>query len=267
MIIDFHTHAFPEVIAKKAMDKLIPNCPTRAYTDGTVKGLKDRLRKSYVDMGVVLNITTKPGGEKTVNDTAADYLQDKQLVFFGSVNPHSDNPIEEIKRIAKMGIKGVKFHPDYQNFFIDDEKVYPIYEAAANLGLIISFHTGYDSYSPNLMHAPPQGLLNVIDSFTGAKMVFAHLGGTHCWDDVERYVAGAPVYLDTAICATYADPAQTARIIKKHGSHRVLFGSDCPWENPKDSVEYIKKLDINESSKMDILYKNAVELLGFMQGE
>ena len=127
MLIDFHTHCFPDAIAAGAVDKLaFASGGLTPYTDGTVAGLKDRMQRDGVDRSVVLHIATNERQQKKVNDFAAS-INGGNIVSFGAVFPTAPDALEELERIQSLGMKGVKLHPDYQGFSVDDEKMKPIY--------------------------------------------------------------------------------------------------------------------------------------------
>ena len=139
---------------------------------------------------------------------------------------------------------------------------YPVYERCADLGLIVVIHAGSDPVSPGEIHADPQAIARVLDRFPRLILVAAHFGGTDCWDDVLRHLVGKQVYLDTALSAGNI-PADTARqIIRAHGAHRILFGSDCPWHSSAMDAEFIRSLGLSEQEEEQIFYQNACALLG-----
>lgn len=263
-IIDFHTHTFPDKIAPKAIDKLKSTSGLINYTDGTLSDLLEKNKVCHIDQSVILNIATSPTQHTTINNTAYTINQtyQNQVIAFGSVHFQAEDALIELERIHQLGIKGIKLHPDYQGFMIDDEQLFPIYEKCQKLGLIVAFHAGFDSYSPDLIHARPKASLHVIKQFPDLKIVLAHFGGNECWDDVEEYLIGENVYFDTAMCYTFADKKQIERMIKNHDENKILLGSDCPWENPSDSVNFILSLDISDEAKEKILGLNAKKLLG-----
>ena len=261
MIIDFHTHAFSEKIVEKAMGNLTATSGIMPYTDGTVNGLLEIMNNSGVDKSVVLPIATKPSQQKIVNSWAKEIMSDK-IYAFGSVHPDAEDALEELDRIKESGLYGVKLHPDYQGFFFDDPRAYPVYERCADLGLIVVIHAGSDPVSPGVIHADPQAIARVLDRFPRLILVAAHFGGTDCWDDVLRHLVGKQVYLDTALSAGNI-PADTARqIIRAHGAHRILFGSDCPWHSSAMDAEFIRSLGLSEQEEEQIFYQNACALLG-----
>lgn len=263
MIIDFHTHAFSDKIVEKAMSSLTGTSGIKPYTDGSLSGLLIHMDKCGVDKSVILPIATKPSQQKIINAWAAEIMSER-ICPFGSVHPDADDACIELENIKKLGLYGVKLHPDYQNFMADDEKVYPIYEKCVQLSLPIVFHAGYDPLSPDKIHGKPKAFAKVHRDFPQLKMILAHLGGMYRWEQVERYIAGTDgeVYLDVSFTAGEIGRKILERIISKHGTDRILMASDCPWDSPENEIKMINSLDIPESDKQKIFYKNAAGLLG-----
>lgn len=262
MPIDFHTHAFPDTVAEKAIPTL-SRCSggvVPAY-DGKISSLKAHMRENDVDSAVVLNIATNPHQQKKVNDFAISLVGDKMLVPFGSVHPDSADAIAELERLAAAGIKGVKLHPDYQNFFVDEDRLFPIYKKIAALGLITVFHAGVDIGYPKPVHCTPQRLLKVLDLFGDAPVIAAHFGGYMLWENVLEHLCGTPIYFDTAFSYGKIPPDFAKDIIISHGADRILLGSDMPWSTPTDEERLIRSLRLDDVSTDAILFNNAKRLL------
>lgn len=262
MIIDFHVHAFPDALAAKALP-LLSKCSggVKPNYDATISGLESYLAKNNVDYAVVLNIATNPHQEKKVNDFAISLLEKKNIIPFGSVHPDSPNALSELERLAKAGIRGIKLHPDYQHFFVDDEKMFPIYKKIAELGFITVFHAGVDIGYPNPVHCTPERLLRVLDLFDDAPVVAAHFGGWLLWDSVLEDLCGTKVYLDTAFSSGKMPPNYAKELIKAHGADKVLLGSDMPWSDTLDEVRFVQSLDLSAEDEEKILSNNAKRLL------
>lgn len=262
--IDFHIHTFPDKIAEGAVSKLQRISGLSPFTNGTLADTIEKVRKTPIDRFVLMNIATLPKQQTTINNVAAKVNADfgGKIISFGSVHFEAEDCLSELERIKSLGIKGIKLHPDYQGFMIDDERLFPIYEKCSELGLPIVFHSGWDYYSPDLVHAPPKRSAETAKRFPKLKMILAHFGGLKMWDEVEENLVGIEnIFFDTAMCASYADTQQIERMIKAHGEDRVLLGSDCPWENPGKSVDFILKMDLPDSAKEKILSGNAKRLL------
>lgn len=267
MYIDFHVHAFVDAIAERAVSKLKSTMLSSGYpdpkmpvTNGTIAELFGKLDEWGVDAGVLLPIATKPSQQTSINNWAAE-IQCERLYCYGTVHPDAEDVYEELERIKSLGLRGVKFHPDYQEFLADEERLFPIYRKCAELNLPVIFHAGLDCLSMDLIHCTPQMGANICDNVPELTFIMAHLGGNRCWDDVEKYLVGRNVYLDTAFIAGALSDEQLLRIIKNHGADKILLASDCPWDSTADEIALINRLELSKEEKDMIFYKNALKLL------
>ncbi len=263
MTIDFHVHVFPDRVAEKAIPELAERSCLIPVTDGTLSGMETRMDEFGIDDFVVLSIATNPRQMHKVNDFAIE-LKNRGRLVFGSVHPFAEDMPDELSRIKEAGLLGIKLHPVYQGFAINDRRAYPVYECCRALKMPICFHAGVDVGYPRDMAAMPKASADLLRDFPDLVMVFAHLGGYSVWDDVITYLAGRGenVYFDTSAVNWTIDPEFAARLIRKHGADRVLFGSDCPWESPKTAAQFIESLDLPDDQKEMIFSKNALRLLG-----
>lgn len=261
MIIDFHTHCFPEKIAQKAVSGLEFNSGGVApNTDGTLQGLLSKMDSDGVDISVVLNIATNERQQHSVNDFAAS-IQSDRIICFGSVYPDAPDALDELERIKELGLAGVKLHPEFQNFYVDDEKMKPIYKKISELGLITLFHAGMDvGYRPPY-HCTPERLERALSWFF-APVVAAHLGGLDESGEVIKRLCGKDnLYLDTAYSYGIVPKPVLSDIIEAHGVDKILFGSDCPWHRPVWEKKMLSVLDLTEEEKNKIYCENAKKLL------
>ncbi len=261
MIVDFHTHCFPDDLAARALPRLEERAGVKAALDGTLGALRRSMGRAGIDVSVVQQIATRPGQERTINGWAAA-VRDQGIICFGSLHPDSPDWREELRRLIGLGLPGVKFHPDYQDFFADDPKMFPIYESVCAAGLPILFHAGIDIGLPDPCHGRPQMLRKVFDRFPEGKWIAAHLGGYLCWDEVRDQLIGRPVYLDTSYTFHRLGAEGMRELIRAHGADRILFGSDSPWADQARAVEEIKSLGLAAAEEEAVLGGNARRLLG-----
>lgn len=262
MVIDFHTHTFPDRIAKATIESLSKCSGITPYTDGTTTGLKRSMQEGKVDISVILPVVTKPVQFETVNRVAAKLCeQEEGLISFGGIHPDCADIRRKVKEIKSLGLKGIKIHPAYQEVYMDDIRYLRILEAAAEEGLIISVHAGVDIGLPEPVYAAVEKIARAIRDTAPRKLVLAHLGGWKEWDAVEELLAGEEVYMDTAFLEDYISDEQLVRIIRKHGAGKILFGTDCPWSGQKESIARIEGLPLSEEEKALIFGENAKKLL------
>ncbi len=263
MIIDFHTHTFPEKIAKASIESLSKCSGITPHTDGTADGLRRSMEEACVDLSVILPVVTRPAQFETVNRVAARICEaGGGLLSFGGIHPDCSDIRQKIREIKALGLKGIKIHPAYQEVYMDDIRYLRILDAATEQGLIISVHAGVDIGLPEPVYAAVEKILYAVRETKPEKLVLAHLGGWKEWDAVEELIAGEKVYLDTAFLEDYISDEQLLRIIRRHGAERILFGTDCPWSGQRESIERFKKLSLTEEERTLIFSGNVERLFG-----
>ena len=268
MLIDFHTHLFPDKIAARAIESLengIINTHgtllLKPQTDGTLAGLIKSMDECGVDMSIVMPIATSPTQHTTINRFAKEITDNKRIISFGSVHPRQEDWEETLEYIALGGLKGIKMHPEFQSFFVDEPIVEKIVRKCEKLGLWVLFHAGEDyGYKPPF-HCTPQRLIRLLDK-TGCKnIIAAHFGSFSMWEDVDKYLVGTDIYMDTSMTSGFLDRGLCRDMLLRHGSDKILFGSDNPWQSPGQSYEYLISLDLPKDDLEKIKHENAERIL------
>lgn len=263
MIIDFHTHIFPEKIAEKTIKFLSDKSGVKNNTSGTADGLVQSMEKAGADISVVMPVATRPSQFDSINKfaCAVNEKYGGRLLSFGGIHPFSDNYKEELKQIKNMGLIGIKLHPDYQDCFIDDIRCKRVIYEASALGLIITVHAGRDIGYNDPVHCTPKKTLELIREVRPEKLVLAHMGGWDMWDETEELICGENVWLDTAFCLEYMREEKFISLIEKHGYEKVLFATDSPWSPQKEYIEKISAIISDEKVRTAILGGNAEKLI------
>ena len=267
MVIDFHTHVFPDKIAVKTVEHLAKISGNVPYSNGTITNLLSRIENGKVDVCVNLPVLTKPEQFDSVLDFAIQINKNyamgrKKIVSFAGIHPACDDMKGKLTLVKNAGIKGVKIHPDYQNTFIDDDGYLEILRCAKELDLIVVTHAGVDSaYRTQPPKCPPNLVSKVLTEVEGVKFVLAHFGAAEMTGDVLEYLAGKNVYFDTAFVLKDLKKDEFLSVLKKHGEDRILFASDFPWSDFDSDVDIIKSFGLDSQVEDKILYKNASRLL------
>ena len=261
MVIDFHVHAFNPKIAERAVASLADCCKVAPLTDGLVETTVKRMDEWGIDKACLLSIATKPTQQKVINDWAAEQDRERFIPFM-ALHPDAPDYAEELERAKGMGLRGIKLHPDYQGFTVDDPKLDEFFDMIEKSGLPAVIHSGFDPVSPDIVHCVPESAKTLAERHRDMKLVLAHMGGNFMYDDVLDILAGieGEVYFDTAYGNACPDDMML-KIINKHGAERILFASDCPWDNGAKIKEKILRLPISDDKKELILGKNAERLL------
>ena len=265
MIIDFHTHIFPDKIAQKTIDYLSGVGGIQAFSDGRASELVKRLEDANVDIGVTLPVITNPSQFDSINNFAAQINQEyadkkTRLISFAGIHPKCEDIDAKMSFIAKSGFLGVKIHPDYQGTFINDEGYVKILECAREYDLVVVSHTGVD-VAYDVVHAPPQLTLELIRKVPHSKLVLAHMGANEMYDEVLDLLCGEDVYLDTAYVLRFIGEDMFKKMLQKHGADRILFASDSPWSDIRGDVEILKSFELDNQTKEKIFCENAKKLL------
>ncbi|WP_129723119.1 amidohydrolase family protein [Xylanivirga thermophila] len=254
-IIDIHTHAFPKNIEPKAVNFLRKYYGLEIPCSATMDSLIKSAKQGNVDKIVVCSTATSAHQVEDINNFIS-YNTDDRLIGFGTIHPDYLDFENEIKRIQHLGLKGIKLHPDFQKFYIDDPKMFPIYEAIGDK-LPILMHTG----DPNVDYSSPKRLSKVLDLFPKLRIIAAHMGGYCRWSEAEEYLIGKELFIDTSSTLFKLSPKQVTDIIRKHGTHKVLFGTDYPVSSHKEELDRFFHLPLTTKEQEAILWENASELL------
>lgn len=262
MTIDFHTHCFPDKIAERAIGKLsFASGGLINYTDGTKNGLISAMALEKVDVSVVLSIATNEHQMQSVNDFAGELNKEKGIIAFGSVYPWAPDALDELERIKSMGLLGVKLHPEYQSFYVDDEKMKPIYKKISDLGLITVFHAGEDYGFDAPYHCMPENLAKALSWFS-SPVVAAHWGGLNAAEKVLKDLPKADcLFIDTSFGYGQLSRSTALKIAEKYGIDRLLFATDSPWHTPGLERRLLETMGLSEDEKTAVFSGNAKKLL------
>jgi predicted TIM-barrel fold metal-dependent hydrolase len=160
----------------------------------------------------------------------------------------------------------MKMHPYYQNFVLDEERLYPICREISEQGMILVMHTGFDIGFPRERIADPVRIVSVVERFPDLKFVASHCGAWELWDEVEEHMAGRNIYMDLSYALHLMDSEQARRIILKHLPMRVLFGSDSPWADQTEVIKELERLNLVSELTAKTLYDNSESLLATVSG-
>jgi len=260
-IIDFHTHAFPDKLAARAIPHLERQGGVRAALDGTITALLASMDRAGIAAAVVCSIATDPGQFESILRWSTA-IAGPRLLPFPSVHPAAIDPAGEVRQIAAAGFLGIKLHPEYQEFHIDDPGLDELYRSLDKTGLIVLFHAGHDIGFPDSDRAAPRRLLAVHHAFPTLKIVASHLGGFRRWEEVADHLLGSGIWLDTSYTIGHIPARLLREILHGHRPDRLLFGTDSPWADQAGEIAHIRALELPAELTDLILGGAARALLG-----
>jgi len=261
-VIDFHTHLWPDKIAEKAKEFLEASYRRPMAALPTVDNAIKFMDESGVSKSVIASVASRPEQVDHINNWLFSIKSDR-FIKFASLHPFYEKWSYELDRI-KDNAQGIKFQPEFQMFYIDNEKVFPVYEKIQKLQIPVLFHCGYELSLTGLIQAGPKQMLNVKKHFPEMKFVAAHMGGFRMWDKLEKdnvIIGDDYFYVDTSSSTTFMPKEQIYRFFEKHSKDKILFGTDFPVGNPKENIELIKSLNIEKDFFEKIMHVNAEHLL------
>ena len=264
MIIDFHTHTFPDAIAEKTIAYLTKKGGIQPYRAGTLASLIENMQQCGVNYSVVLPVATLPKQVPTINRVSAENNGKNNVFFAGGIHPDCEDVAGILDEIKASGLFGIKLHPDYQGVHFDDPRYLRIMNETAKRGLYIVTHAGYDIAFRDHVHCTPDMILHALEELKGViedKLILAHLGGFDMPDEVLQKLIGKPVWMDTAaVLRLY--PEKCKEIILRHGVDKILFASDSPWDSQKDYIAILKSFELGREAEEKIFFRNAERILG-----
>ena len=257
---DIHAHIFPDHVAERVINQLEGYYGFKWEGTGVFDDLVSSMELSGVRRCNIFSCATKPEQVEAVNTYLAS-LQEKfpdRFCCFGTMHPEYPDPAKELARLRSLGLRGLKIHPDFQRFHIDDPKMIRIYELAGE-DLPMLFHVGdpYQDYSA------PKRLGKVMDMMPHLKVIAAHLGGYRAWEEGRRHLVGREnLWLDSSSTIGYLSVEEAKKIIMTHGCDKVLWGSDYPARKHQGAIEDIRQLNLSAAEEELIFHRNAEKLLG-----
>lgn len=260
-IIDFHTHAFPDAVAERAIPLLEEEGNIRARLDGKVSSLLRSMDAAGIEISVLCSIATRPGQFHSILRWSRE-IASGRILPVPSVHPGDPDLPEKARVVHAEGFRGIKLHPYYQDFVLDEDRMFPLYEAMESLGLFLVCHTGFDLAFERVRRADPVRILRVLERFPRLVLVTTHFGAWEDWEEVRRHLLGKPIYVETSFSMPLLAAEQAREILLAHPQDRILFGTDSPWTDQGEELARIRALGVGEERERSLLSDNALRLLG-----
>lgn len=263
-IFDIHTHIYPEAIAERAVTNLNHFYDFVCEGKGTLGDISDSSKAAEVAGCLLLGVATNEKQVEHVNEYLAEacriYTTDSfRMLALACVHQDTPDMPALADEIEKMGLRGFKIHPDIQGVNIDDERLFPLYEAIEGR-MPIAFHMGDDR--EQYQFSTIERLLRVKKRFPKLEVLAAHLGGYRTWDKSFMLAELDNIWFDTSSALWAMSPEKASILIRELGPSRVMFGTDYPVAYASSELERFFALDLDETERRVILYDNAARFLG-----
>lgn len=254
-IIDAHAHIFPEKIANKATGAIGEFYGLPMDNEGNSEKLIQSGDKIGVSRYLVCSTATVPAQTVSINNFIKSECDlHPQFFGFGTLHPDMEGLPDEAERIISLGLHGVKIHPDFQKFNIDDECAYKMYEVIEGR-LPVLVHMGDDRYD----YSRPYRLARVLEDFPRLEVIAAHFGGYRRWEEAEGCLKHKNVKFDTCSSLFTLTPEYAKKLVSFYGAENMFFGTDFPMWNHVDELERFFNIGLTESENRKILAGNFKE--------
>ncbi len=260
MITDVHTHAFPDKLAARAMQILLEECDkVTAYRDGTVGSLLESMQQAGIERSVICSIATRPEQWRPILDWSLT-IRSNRILPLGSVHPQDEFAVKHLQNVADAGLPGIKLHPYYQDFVLDDPAYSSFFSAMEDLGLELISHCGYDVAFPEDDRAAPFRIINLLKKHPRLKMVTTHLGAWNDWQSVREHLLGRPVWMEVSYSLELLPADEAREMLLSHPPEYLLFGTDSPWQDQSAALKLLRSLELPQEIESAMLHSNPLRL-------
>jgi uncharacterized protein len=256
VIIDAHFHVWPDAIAHRALARPAGDIERRG--DGTQAGAVAAIESAGIDRAVAFGVANRPEHIEAAHSFVSS-LNPQYFIPFGTIHPGA-SVTENLSSLRRHGLRGVKVHPLFQGFGLDDPRLWELLEAMQG-EFVVTTHVGGGGDGAD--RCTPSMLYDLVEHFPRLELIGCHFGGYRLLDELEDKIIGLPVHLDTSWPPGLAsvDPDRLRRMIERHGADRLIFGSDWPMGDPASDLEAVRSLGLRNDETDGILGDNLARLL------
>jgi len=256
---DAHAHIFPDIIAEKATQSIQNFYSMLTRHVGSIGVLLEESDKAGVEKVVVQSVATTPMQVEHINEfiMRAHKEHPDRLIPFAALHPDVKDLDAAVDRIVRAGFYGIKVHPDFQQFQLDEPRAIRMFAAIGDK-LPILVHTGDHRFD----FSGPRRMAAALDKVPQITVLCAHLGGWSEFDEAVNCLAGRKnVYVDTSSALYDMTPERGAEVIRTFGVDHVFFGTDFPMWTPTEETARFEALPLTDEEKEMVYAKNLMQFL------
>ena len=257
-LLDIHTHIYPTAIAQKAAASIREFYELDTHEmDGTADTLLAKGTQAGIDRFVVLPVAMRPDRTRHINDFILEQVAAQpRFVGFGTVHAAMENITDEVEYIMEKGLRGIKMHPDFQTFGIDDPRLFPAYEAISGR-IPVMLHMGDQRYD----YSHPARLKHLLELFPNLQVIAAHFGGYSMYETAYELLNKTNCVFDVSSSLMFMGDGVAERYIRAFGAERMAFGTDYPLWDPEAETRRFLQLKLTDAEFDQIGHKTAERIL------
>ena len=258
-MVDCHTHVFPAPIRHRLTTSLGREFGRNPSGDGSPEDLLAHLDQAGLARAICFTAALKPDQMVPANSWMLNVRRTyPRLLPLGTVHPGHPAWQSELDRLERNGIRGLKIHPDLTDIALGSPIWKPVWEAVENRFLIM-LHMGPIRKGEATLSTPRE-LAEILDTFRRLRVIAAHLGGLHLWEETLTHLIGRDLYLDTSCCPGVIPPQVLRRLLQCHDPDRILFGSDYPLFAPDQTLAALTRLIDPAVTSIERILMNGTQL-------
>jgi predicted TIM-barrel fold metal-dependent hydrolase len=255
-IIDSHAHIFPSKIAESAVRAISDFYEIPMRHSGEASDLLESGKKINVSKYVVFSTATTAAQVESINNFIISSCEEHdEFIGVGTMHPEYPHFEAELDRILKSGVRGVKLHPDFQRFNLDDERLYPVFSIMSNRDMFLITHSGDYRYD----YSNPVRIARVAKMFPKLRIIAAHFGGYTAWQEAREHLKLENVYFDTSSTMGFIGYGEPRKALETFDTSRFFFGTDFPMWDHAEELDRLLGLGLSDDMLEKILYKNFME--------
>ncbi len=278
-IIDTHTHIFPDEVADVYMENYSGHSNLKAVCRPTFQGLLDEY-KGFGEVKLVIlqewqsTIPFDSPCLKFMGSSHGYYYysynawlgtlqrRNENLICFGGVHPLEEDRMDEFETmLLTHGLSGLKLPQCMQQFYVNDRRLFPVYERAEALNIPVLFHMGMDPIPGMDVFGHPMDAADVAKNFPHLTIILAHLGTPFYEETKEVLAKHERVFTDISFAIEIEPSEHMTQLVRDIGIEKCLFGSDFPFIRPKSALENFMALNLTEEERERVLFRNVTQVL------
>ncbi len=259
-IIDAHTHIFPGKIEKKAVKSIGDFYDVEKMSHGgTVEELLDSGKKIGVLKYLVFSTATKEEQVESINRfIISECKKHSEMIGLGTMHADYEDFEKEIEYLKSEKVKGIKLHPDFQHFAINDKRLYPLYDCLSENNMFVLTHSGDKRYK----FSNPEKLREMALLFPKLNFIGAHFGGWSEWEAAKELLNLPNVYFDTSSTFGFEGGNIAKKMLEEMDKTHFFFGTDFPMWDHEEELKRFMELNLPDKVTEDVLYNNFANFYG-----
>jgi uncharacterized protein len=226
--------------------------------------LREAAAEAEIDYAVVMpKAEVEPQNDRLARDIAGD----ARLLGCAMIDPHRATAVEEVRHFVNdCGFKGIKLMAAIHKFNLDDESlVRPVVEAAAELGIVVSIHSG-----PRECH--PDRIGTIAGWIPDTPIVMDHMGfPDHLAEGIAQARAHPNIFMGTTILRFHRRwgtdpnqvvPSEVKEAVDALGPGRIVLGSNYPEYRPIQVINALRRLELGDTAERLIFGENLGRIYG-----